>query len=72
MRDHQVSERACRFHLLIASAIAECKPMLARALMQEHMDDAVAVFRRLYTPPISEDKEAVGQGERSLQTEVGI
>lgn len=72
MRDHKVSERACRFHLLIASAIAERKPMLARALMQEHMDDAVAVFKRLYTPPISEDKAAAEQGERSLQTEIGI
>jgi GntR family transcriptional repressor for pyruvate dehydrogenase complex len=48
MRDRQVSKRACRFHLLIASAVAEHKPMLARALMHEHMQDAVEVFSRLY------------------------
>ncbi len=47
MRDRAVSERACHFHLLIASAVADHKPLLARALMQEHMDDAVAVFDRL-------------------------
>jgi len=49
MRDRAVSERACHFHLLIASAVADHKPLLARALMQEHMDDAVAVFDRLDT-----------------------
>ena len=72
MRDHQVSERACRFHLLIASAIDEHKPMLARVLMQEHMNDNVAVFRRLYTSPTSEDEEVAEQGERSLQTEINV
>jgi hypothetical protein len=41
-------------------------------LMQDHMDDAVAVFRRLYTPPTSEDKEVAEQGERSLQTEINV
>jgi len=50
MRDRAISERACYFHLLIASAVADHKPMLARALMHEHMDDAVAVFDRLYRP----------------------
>lgn len=55
MRDRAVSERACYFHLLIASAVADHKPMLARALMQEHMDDAVAVFDRLYQPSRGHD-----------------
>lgn len=58
MRDRGVSERACRFHLLIASAIAEHKPVLARALMQEHMEDAVEVFQRLYPPPVAAQEEA--------------
>ena len=49
MRDRAVSERACYFHKLIASAVADRRPMLARALMREHMDDAVLVFQRLYT-----------------------
>lgn len=49
MRDREVSERACYYHLLIASAVASHKPMLARALMHEHMKDAVEVFSQLYT-----------------------
>lgn len=48
MRDNPISERACYYHLLIASAVAEHKPILARALMHEHMQDAVAIFSRLY------------------------
>ncbi len=49
MRDRQVTERSCQYHLMIASAIADRKPMLARAMMQEHMEDAVAVFKRVYS-----------------------
>lgn len=54
MRDRAVSERACHFHLLIASAVADHKPLRARVLMQEHMDDAVGVFARLYGAYLSE------------------
>ena len=60
MRDHVVSERACHFHLLIASAIADHKPMLARVLMQEHMNDAVEVFTRLYRARSSAREEEPG------------
>ncbi len=49
MRDRQVTERSCQYHLMIASAIADRKPMLARAMMQEHMEDAIAVFKRIYS-----------------------
>jgi GntR family transcriptional repressor for pyruvate dehydrogenase complex len=48
MRDRAVSERACYFHNLIASAVADTRPLLARATMTEHMNDAVLVFERLY------------------------
>jgi GntR family transcriptional repressor for pyruvate dehydrogenase complex len=48
MRDRAVSERACNYHKLIAAAVADRRPMLARALMREHMEDAVAVLERLH------------------------
>jgi GntR family transcriptional repressor for pyruvate dehydrogenase complex len=48
MRDRAVSERACYYHKLIATAVAERRPRLARALMREHMEDAVAVCERLH------------------------
>jgi DNA-binding FadR family transcriptional regulator len=63
MRDHAVSERACHFHLLIASAVADHKPMLARALMQEHMDDAVEVFTRLHAMQALDAAELSGPRE---------
>jgi DNA-binding FadR family transcriptional regulator len=63
MRDHAVSERACHFHLLIASAVADHKPMLARALMQEHMDDAVEVFTRLHGTQVRDAAEPSGPRE---------
>jgi GntR family transcriptional regulator, transcriptional repressor for pyruvate dehydrogenase complex len=46
-KDRELSLRACHFHELIASAIAEHKPLLARALMHEHMQDAAAAAVRL-------------------------
>ncbi|MGH2345035.1 MAG: FCD domain-containing protein [Chloroflexota bacterium] len=40
MRDRAVTERTCYFHLLIALAVADRRPLPAQALMREHMDDA--------------------------------
>ncbi len=62
MRDREVSARACHYHLLIASAVADHKPMLARALMHEHMQDAVEVFLRLYTATTSADRDSITTG----------